>query len=275
MSDDVGTGEPSAANGTEVHSETEMDTAVAPASAPASAAAAPAPAPATTDASAPAPAAASGELPVVTCAECGATGEVLELDAEKWPSGAAAGGAVPRLPRCACFIRQHRGKLPAAVSSLLPAGDSSLEVPPPEALGSQLRPPAPGAADNAVGNALLAMANPPARQGDAPSSAKPVYCTDMRRPYELMVYHRTCCEEALLGFVELKPEHTFVDVLQMLRDELDVAASAISRGGGATPRVNVPIHRQQYGKNALDFFPVGGHLLVMELEAGSDEDTSE
>lgn len=96
--------------------------------------------------------------------------------------------------------------------------------------------------------------------------------TDKLRPSrELMVYHLECKDEALLGTLELQPEHKLDDVLRMLRDELEVDAASVSRGTMGSS-LKVPVHKNQYTKTALHFFPSKRHcLLVMEFDEGASD----
>lgn len=95
----------------------------------------------------------------------------------------------------------------------------------------------------------------------------------LRTSRELMIYHLECSDEALLGTLVLQPDHKLDDVLRMLHDELEVDAAAVSRGTMGSS-LKVPIHKNQYAKSALHFFPSKRHcLLVMEFD--DDEDGSD
>ena len=94
----------------------------------------------------------------------------------------------------------------------------------------------------------------------------------LRTSRELMVYHLECSDEALLGTLVLQPDHKLEDVLRMLRDELEVDAATVSRGTMGSS-LKVPVHKNQYGKSALHYFPSKRHcLLVMEFHDGDNSD---
>ena len=80
-----------------------------------------------------------------------------------------------------------------------------------------------------------------------------------------MVYLSECTEEALLGSVIVTADHKLSDVLNMLRDELDVASSVAMFRGTLGQRLRVPLHKRQMSRPALPFFPCeANHLLVDE-----------
>ena len=200
--------------------------------------------------------------PTLSCRECHAVGASTEVDATV--RGAAL-PAVRRLPSCGCHIR--KGKDSASVASLL-AGAPALD----EVLHSMDRSE-PLPVD--VGSSASV---PPLISGStcthpaAPSCVRPTCDAEkLRNSRELMVYHLECTDEALLGTVELLAEHKLDNVLQMVRDDLEVDAAAVSRGTIGSS-LKVPIHKNQYRKSALQFFPSARHcLLVVEFNDEGSE----
>jgi hypothetical protein len=204
--------------------------------------------------------------PTLSCRECHAVGVPVAVNATV--RGAAL-PAVSRLPSCGCYLR--KGKAPANVVSLLSGAPALDEVvrsmdgcaPLPVAPSVSVPPPSSGST----------CTHPAVRSGQVRPTCD---AEKLRESRELMVYHLECTDEALLGTVELLAEHKLEDVLQMLRDELEVDAAAVSRGtmgSGPGSSLKVPIHRNQYRKSALQFFPSSTHcLLVTEFnDDGSDE----
>ena len=209
--------------------------------------------------------------PTLSCRECHAVGAPVAVDATV---RSAALPAVSRLPSCGCYLR--KGKASANVVSLL-AGAPALD----EVLRSMDRceplPVAPSASVPPLSSG--STCTHPAAAPSSVRSAAPVRPTcdaeKLRESRELMVYHLECTDEALLGTVELLAEHKLEHVLQMLRDELEVDAAAVSRGtmgSGPGSSLKVPIHRNQYRKSALQFFPSSKHcLLVTEFNDDGSE----
>ncbi|KAL3929648.1 MAG: hypothetical protein SGPRY_001869 [Prymnesium sp.] len=86
------------------------------------------------------------------------------------------------------------------------------------------------------------------RRLDAP---RKVLCVDqLPTTSEIMVYHTRCCEEALLGSIDLSMGHKLYDVVQMVRDELDVAFTSLYRGTDGDSLL-VPLHVRQKDKLAI------------------------
>ena len=199
----------------------------------------------------------------LTCRECGTAGDTVELDATV--RGVAL-GTVSRLPACMCFLRANKGKAPANVTSLLattPLLNDQL------ALIEEKPSIEPGESSRQSGSRSPDHVSTKWR----PPRVRQTYdASKMNVSRELMVYQHECSEEALLGTVVLLPEHKLGNVLQMLREELEVDAASVSRGMTGSA-LKVPIHKNQYRKSALQFFPSKRHcLLVMEFaEEGSEE----
>ncbi len=205
----------------------------------------------------------------LSCRECRTIGVPVALDATV--RGIAL-PAVSRLPRCLCHLR--KGKVPAGLPSLL-AGAPALD----DVLGSLDRCeqlPVPPSASVPPPSCCSGSGSGSRVPQPAPvSHAAPLTydAEKLRDSRELMVYHLECTDEALLGTIVLQVEHKLENVLQMLRDELEVDASKVSRGTMGS-NLKVPIHKNQYLKSALQFFPSSRHcLLVMEFaEDGDSED---
>lgn len=160
-----------------------------------------------------------------------------------------------------------RGKLPQAVSSLfaeLPSLPAQLRTG-----AAKLSPPVSSSSQASadVGSKRSAPL-PPGHRRIARSVDK------LPQNRELLVYHTECCEEALLGCIVLTIKTKVADVLQMVRDELDVHdVTSLSRGtSGET--LKVPLLQNQGGKLALPMFPSERHhLIVTETpDSASDND---
>jgi len=187
----------------------------------------------------------------LVCRECRAQGSMIPLE------GVAVKGqpllAVPAIPRCACFLRSSQGKVPATASNMF-ASLPSL-------------PTLLGAAAPALSTAASSEA--PSRSSAADANAAEVLAQRATHSFnklpsrEIMVYLSEYCEEALLGSVIVTPEHKLSDVLDMLRDELDVQPSEMFRGAEGES-LRVPLHKRQYRRQALPFFPSARDHLVVE-----------
>lgn len=176
------------------------------------------------------------------CRVCNAVGAVVdEADGQS---------AVAQLPRCSCFLRSHKGKLPDKLAALL------ADAPPVAA---------PEAGARVVSEPRAQRAPPPAPD---PSSRRPVYSTEnLPATREVMVYDTMCSDEALLGSVVVGAGHTLRDVLEMLRDELDVKLPVALYRGTFGGGFRVPLPPGQHSKVAMHFFPTEQqHLLVEALE---------
>ena len=214
---------------------------------------------------------------MLSCSECHTVGNSVAVDATV--RGVAL-TAVSRLPRCMCFLR--KGKAPANMVSLLASAPALDDV-----LGSldrsELLPVPPsawappifgGGGGGSGGSASSNSCQPELTTAPRPCVRRTYDAEKLRESRELMVYHLECTDEALLGTIELQAEHKLEDALQMLRDELEVDAATVSRGTVGS-NLKVPIHKNQYRKSALQFFPSMRHcLLVMEFneDEGDDEE---
>jgi len=103
------------------------------------------------------------------------------------------------------------------------------------------------------------------RAGDAVQTADklPTRC-------EIMVYHTQCCDDSLLGSIELTSKHKLSDVAQLVRDELDVTALTGLFRGTDGDSLLVPLHKAQMDKLAIPLFGHGNHHIVV-VEAEEDD----
>ena len=182
------------------------------------------------------------------CRECRAQGEVVPLDGLTVRGVPLAG--IPTIPNCSCFLRSTNGILPLAVASML-----DVEL--------------PALVDSALATAACTTPSTKAHDGASSlsTSVEPrrrvTHSAHQLPSRELMVYLSECCDEALLGSVVITSEHKLSNVLQMLRDELDVSPTDIYRGAD-DERLRVPLHKRQYHRPALPFFPSARHHLLVE-----------
>ena len=161
---------------------------------------------------------------------------------------------VPLLPRCGCFLRGHRGQLPATLSSML-AGTAPLQT------LANLETLASASASTSPKGAVPSL--PPS---DGIDDQRPAHSVDQLPTRELMVYRARRCEEELLGTVVVSKEHKLSDVALMLRDQLGVhpAGDALYRGTTGKA-LRVPINKRQLKRPALPFFPSESHYVVVEV----------
>mmetsp|Transcript_49915 Transcript_49915/g.131617 ORF Transcript_49915/g.131617 Transcript_49915/m.131617 type:complete len:175 (+) Transcript_49915:162-686(+) len=87
---------------------------------------------------------------------------------------------------------------------------------------------------------------------------------------EIMVYHTQCCDDSLLGSIELTSKHKLSDVAQLVRDELDVTALTGLFRGTDGDSLLVPLHKAQMDKLAIPLFGHGNHHIVV-VEAEEDD----
>lgn len=209
------------------------------------------------------------------CRECGCVGPLLQL-----PAGATVSPLrLAALPRCGCLFRAHTARPVAALTALLASStlpNDLLERCGATRLMDGHRGP------SRITNTQLAIleadaictveaAGAPGQILRAVLSVDSLKETlDSNGSRELMVYQMACCEEALLGSLLITADLTICEVLRMLRDVLDVSATAISRGSHGSD-LTVPIQRGQHHKPALPFFPSSKHHLIV-TEAEPDEE---
>ena len=187
------------------------------------------------------------------CRECRRTGAVASAagdgDEEVIVNGQPLTSA-PLLPGCTCFVRQYKGKLPAAVVGVL----SGVPVLPKSVDGLEARRPA---------------YEPPAKKAKAESSVpRTIYAVDrLSAQREVTVYLSECAEGAILGSVTINSEHTLSDVVEMLKDQLNVSINVRLNRGTNGEKLKVPLHKMQYTRPALPFFPTeANHLVIDELD---------
>ena len=179
------------------------------------------------------------------CRDCRGRGELVPV--ELTIAGERLAEA-PLLPRCACFLRVHRGKLPAAVSSLL----ASVPEMPSNLIGLEARKPSALQAEDGS-SAACNMAS------------RLIYSVDRLPPQlTVRVYRSECQETALLGTIPVNPEHKLSDVMQSLKDTLGVALGVQLYRGIDGEKLKVPIHQKQLPRLALPFFPTAAHHLLID-----------
>jgi hypothetical protein len=163
---------------------------------------------------------------------------------------------VPQLPRCGCFLRGHRGQLPATLASLLadtPTLSEQLQAVLQQKIGSGItrdpdKPP-------------LIFTDDHAEHGRLTHSAKQLVSR------EVMVYLSKCTEEALLGSIIITADHKLSDVVSLLRDQLEVAPNAELFRASLGQQLRVPLNKRQHKRPALPFFPCKAHCLIVEEPA--------
>ena len=154
---------------------------------------------------------------------------------------------VPLLPRCACFVRMHKGKLPAAVANILA---NAPELPPSVCDFEAQRP---------------AYAPPTTTAATSTLPPRLIYSVDRLPPQrKLSVYLSERAEGSLLGSITVTTEHKLSDVMSLLESELDVSSSAQLSRGTDGDKLKVPLHKKQYSRPALHFFPSENHHLLVD-----------
>lgn len=192
--------------------------------------------------------------PALFCRECGTQGALVPLN-ELHVNGLPL-SLVPQLPRCGCFLRGHRGQLPATLASLLadtPTLSEQLQAVLQQKIGSGItrdpdKPP-------------LIFTDDHAEHGRLTHSAKQLVSR------EVMVYLSKCTEEALLGSIIITADHKLSDVVSLLRDQLEVAPNAELFRASLGQQLRVPLNKRQHKRPALPFFPCKAHCLIVEEPA--------
>ena len=188
------------------------------------------------------------------CRDCRQTGAVASPVGNENGEDVIVNGqpldGTPLLPLCACYVRNHKGKMPAAVVGVL----SGVPVLPTSVDGLEARRPA---------------YEPPAVNAKAGSSKlRPIYAVDRLPPErEVTVYLSQCSEAAVLGSITIHSEHKVSDVIQMLKSQLNVSFNMQLNRGTSGEKLKVPLHKKQYTRPALPFFPTeANHLVVDEVD---------
>lgn len=192
--------------------------------------------------------------PALFCRECGTQGALVPLN-ELHVNGHPL-SLVPQLPRCGCFLRGHRGQLPATLASLIadtPTLSEQLQAVLQQKIGSGItrdpdKPP-------------LIFTDDHAEHGRLTHSAKQLVSR------EVMVYLSKCTEEALLGSIIITADHKLSDVVSLLRDQLEVAPNAELFRASLGQQLRVPLNKRQHKRPALPFFPCKAHCLIVEEPA--------
>ena len=192
--------------------------------------------------------------PALFCRECGTQGALVPLN-ELHVNGHPL-SLVPQLPRCGCFLRGHRGQLPATLASLIadtPTLSEQLQAVLQEKIGSGItrdpdKPP-------------LIFTDDHAEHGRLTHSAKQLVSR------EVLVYLSKCTEEALLGSIIITADLKLSDVVSLLRDQLEVAPNAELFRASLGQQLRVPLNKRQHKRPALPFFPCKAHCLIVEEPA--------
>jgi len=181
------------------------------------------------------------------CRECGVQGEVVPLHDVNVNGNPLSAASL--LPRCGCFLRGHRGKLPPAITNLLAGLPELPKQLMPREQDVSGEPAIPTSLEGSAGEGIPRRLTHSAKQLSS---------------REVMVYLSRCKEEALLGSIIVTADHKLSDVAAMLRDELDVVANAEMYRGTVGQQLRVPLHKRQLKRPALPFFPCEGHHLLVE-----------
>ena len=179
------------------------------------------------------------------CRDCRQTGVVAPTTSMAINGRAVS--EVPLLPRCACFVRMHKGKLPAAVTNIM----ASVPDLPPSVCDFEAQRPA--------------YAPPPSAGAASDLPPRPIFSVDrLPQQRELSVYLGEYAEGSRLGSITVTTEHKLSDVKRLLETELRVSASAQLSRGTDGEKLKVPLHKKQYARPAMPFFPADHHHLLVE-----------
>ena len=84
---------------------------------------------------------------------------------------------------------------------------------------------------------------------------------------ELQVYESERSDAAHLGSIVVTAAHKLSDLPQLLKAELDVRSSSVQLLRGTVgEKLKVPLHKKQYRRLALPFFPSEEHHLIVVLD---------
>ena len=68
---------------------------------------------------------------------------------------------------------------------------------------------------------------------------------------------------AQLGVITMTSEHKLSDVAALLTDELGVEPTAQLCRGTTGEKLKIPLHKRQFARQAMPFFPTEQHFLVV------------
>lgn len=183
---------------------------------------------------------------MLQCRDCRGYGDAMPLD--------HASGVLPLLPRCACSIRMHRGKLPAAVTTLL-NGAPNLDA---HLLWLEQTPHASNTRPSSTAASL---------PDGAALGLRKIYSVDnLPTERELMVYRSSGGDRGFQGKIVITAEHKLSDVVELMREHLDVKGVRNMYRAIAGQDMKVPLHRQQYDRSALTFFPLEHHVVLVDAD---------
>ena len=97
-----------------------------------------------------------------------------------------------------------------------------------------------------------------------PKEHRPIFSVDNLPAQRELLVHRSQGEGALVGKILVTAEHKLVDVVQNLRDVLKLESIMQIYRGVAGQDMKVPLHRQQYDRSAMTFFPLEDHILLVD-----------
>jgi hypothetical protein len=184
---------------------------------------------------------------LLQCRDCRQNGASQELDEPLCISDACL-TSVPLLPRCSCFLRMHRGKLPANVQSVI------------------THLPEMGAwADH---ESLVGACPPSNADADAfpqSESHRLIYSVDgLPAQRDVSVYFCGASNSnECLGTVVVTAEHKISDLLRTVVATLKVKPSARMYRGVDGEKLKVPLHERQHRLLAMPFFPSDEHHLIV------------
>ena len=188
---------------------------------------------------------------IFQCRNCLSFGGTAVLDdPPTFSIGGEALLSAPLLPRCTCYTRLHKGKLPATIANIV----SGLPVVP------EL---------SAIANAANVKPPPavvPERDYDTDEPRRPVYSAEaLPASRSVEVYSRSRQDGSLLGSVTLTNEHKLADVQKLLKKQ--------NWGRGASVQMyrsekreegRTPLHKQQMQRLAMPFFPTDDYCIVVD-----------
>ena len=188
---------------------------------------------------------------VFQCRNCLSLGGTAVLDGSPTFSiGDEALPAAPLLPRCACYTRLHKGKLPPTIANILSALPNVPEL-------------------CAISNAANTRPPPavvPERDYETNELHRTIYSVEgLPASREVEVYSKSRSEDSLLGQLTLTNEHKLADVQKLLKKQ--------NWGRGTNVQMyrsekreegRVPLHKQQMQRLAMPFFPTDDYCLVVD-----------
>lgn len=163
--------------------------------------------------------------------------------------GGQALKAAPLLPRCTCYVRLHKGKLPGTIAATVAALP---DVPELVAVGE-------------CSNVQMPPTVVPERNYHDDAPRRPVYSVEgLPASSSIDVYRASRGDGALLGAVTVTKEHTLADVQKLLKKQFSTSANVQMFRGERHEDVRVPLHKAQMQRLAMPFFPTDDFCLVID-----------